>query len=137
MSDIEGIIRVVESFFRVGTTKDLSRLKGIQLEGSEYSSFSDVPPYGLKDFATSIALQELRFVSISDYEYEIRSPKISVFGDTAVVAFELQQRGMLVDNKAFTGEHIVIDGRATFVLVRRPDWRIAHMHLSSVPGRRS
>ena len=35
------------------------------------------------------------------------------------------QKGMLVDNKAFTGEHIVINGRATFVLVKKPTWKIA------------
>jgi hypothetical protein len=91
-----------------------------------------VPPYDLKDYATTLALEELRFVSISDYEYEIKSPKISIFGDTAVVAFELMQKGMVVDNKAFTGEHIIIKGRATFVLVKKPTWKIAHIHLSKI-----
>ena len=37
---------------------------------------------------------------------------------------------MLVDNKAFTGEHITIPGRATFVLIKKPTWKIVHMHLS-------
>ena len=132
MSDTEQIIKVVESFFEVGKTKDLSPLKDIQFNDSSFSSFSDVPPYDLKDFATSIALEELRFVSISDYQYEIKNPKISIFGDTAVVAFELMQKGMLVDNKAFTGEHIMIEGRATFVLVKKPTWKIVHIHLSKI-----
>lgn len=91
-----------------------------------------MPPYDLKDFKTTVALEELRFVSISDYSYQIRNPKISIFGDCAVVAFELNQKGMLVDNKAFTGEHISIDGRATFVLVKKPEWKIAHLHLSKI-----
>ena len=95
-----------------------------------FSSFSDLPPYDLKDFATTIALEELRFVSISDYDYKINNLKISIFGETAVVALELIQKGMLVDNKAFTGEHITIEGRATFVLIKKPTWKIVHIHLS-------
>lgn len=98
----------------------------------KFSSFSDVPPYDLKDYNTTIALEELRFVSISDYNYEIKNPKISIFGNTAVVAFELLQKGMVVDNKAFTGEHITINDRATFVLVKEPTWKIVHIHLSKM-----
>ena len=81
MSDREDIIKVVETFFETGKTKNLGVLKNIQLDSDDFSSFSDVPPFDLKDFATSIVLEELRFVSISDYEYEIIKPKISIFGN--------------------------------------------------------
>ncbi len=132
MSDNEEIIKIIETFFEIGKSKNLSPLREIQLNDPSFSSFSDVPPYDLKDYATTLALEELRFVSISDYDYQIKSPKISIFGDTAVVAFELMQKGMVVDNKAFTGEHIIIKGRATFVLVKKPTWKIAHIHLSKI-----
>ena len=132
LSENEPIIKVIETFFETGRTKNLAPLREIQLNESGFSSFSDVPPYDLKDYATTITLEELRFVSISDYEYEITNPKISIFGETAIVAFELMQKGMLVDNKTFTGEHIVINGRATFVLVKKPTWKIVHIHLSKI-----
>ena len=132
MSDREEIIKTVEIFFETGKTKNLGVLKEIQLDSPDFSSFSDVPPFDLKDFATSIALEELRFVSISDYDYEIIKPKISIFDNSAVVAFELLQKGMLVDNKAFTGEHISIKGRGTFVLIKKDDWKIVHIHLSKM-----
>ena len=132
LTDREEIIKIVEAFFETGKTKDLSVLKDIQSNSTEFSSFSDVPPFDLKDFATSIALEELRFVSISDYEYEIIKPKISIFDNSAVVAFELIQKGMLVDNKAFTGEHISINGRGTFVLIKNDTWKIIHIHLSKI-----
>ncbi|MDX1596971.1 MAG: nuclear transport factor 2 family protein [Nitrosopumilaceae archaeon] len=132
MSENQEIIEVIEKFFDSGKTKNLAPLQEIQLNDSRFSSFSDVPPYDLKDYQTSMALEELRFVSISDYDYAIKNPKISVFGNTAVVAFELNQKGMLVDNKNYTGEHISIDGRATFVLVKQPTWKIAHIHLSKI-----
>ena len=131
MSERSEIITVVESFFRSGITKDLARMRDTQLDDPRFSSFSDVPPYDLKDFDTTIMLEELRFAGISDYSYEITDPKISTFGDASVAAFSLMQKGMLVDNKAFTGEHIEIRGRATFVLVRSGGgWKIVHIHLS-------
>ena len=130
MSEQEEIIKIIETFFEIGKSKKLEILKDIQINDSTFSSFSDVPPYDLKDYSTTIALEELRFVSISDYDYKINNVKISVFGETAVVALELIQKGMLVDNKAFTGEHITIGGRATFVLIKKPTWKIIHIHLS-------
>ena len=132
LSDREEIINTVEKFFETGKSKKLETLKQIQLDTSDFSSFSVLLPYDLKDFKTTIALEELRFVSISDYNYEIKNPKISIFNDTAIVAFELVQKGMLVDNKAFTGEHIQINGRGTFILWKKPTWKIIHIHLSKI-----
>ena len=130
MSEQEEVIKIIETFFEIGKSKKLEILKDIQVNDSAFSSFSDVPPYDLKDYATTIALEELRFVSISDYDYKINNVKVNIFGETAVVALELIQKGMLVDNKAFTGEHITIGGRATFVLIKNPTWKIIHIHLS-------
>lgn len=134
LTDNEEIIRIIESLFEAGVTKDLEILKDIHLNDPRFSSFSDLPPYDLKDYQNTIELEELRFVSISDYSYEIKNPKISMFGDAAVVAFELIQKGMLVDTKAYTGEHMIVNGRATFVLVKQPTWKIAHIHLSKING---
>lgn len=132
MSENEQIIKVIEKFFEAGKTKDLSVLRDIQIDDTRFSSFSDVPPHDLKDFTTTIALEELRFVSISDYDYQIKKPKISIYDDTAIVAFELLQSGIAVDNKSFSGESITIEGRATFVLIKNPTWKIAHIHLSKI-----
>jgi len=132
LSGKEQIINTIEKFFEAGKSKNFAILREIQLDDSRFSSFSDVPPYDLKDFATTIVLEELRFVNISDYDYQIKNPKISVFDDTAIVAFELLQKGMLVDNKAFTGEIITFDERATFVLIKKPTWKIVHIHLSKI-----
>ena len=132
MSENEEIIRIIEALFESGKTKDFSSLRDIHLNDSRFSSFSDLPPYDLKDFQTTVELEELKFISISDYDYQIKNPKISVFGNAAVVALELNQKGMLVDTKAYTGEHISIEGRATFVLVKQPTWKIVHIHLSKI-----
>ena len=132
MSDKEEILKVIQTFFEVGKTKNFSALRDIQVDSEEFSSLSDVPPYGLKNYPESIALEELRFSSISDYSYEIKNEKISIFGTTGIATFELNQKGMLVDNKAFTGQHITINGRATFVLIKEDRWKIIHFHLDKI-----
>ena len=132
LADQEQIVNVIQTFFETGKTKDFSVLRNIQINSPEFSSFSDVPPYSLKGYAESIALEELRFSSISDYDYEIKNAKISIFGSTGIVTFVLNQKGMLVDNKAFTGQHITINGRATFVLIKEDTWKIIHYHLDKI-----
>ena len=133
MSQAAEILSVVESFYEVGRTKDTAVLQQIQLNDPRFTSFSDVPPYDLKDYETTLTLETLRFVSLSDYSYEISRPRVSVFGEAAVVAVEVNQKGMLVDNKNYTGEHVSIDGRATFVLNRLDgDWKIVHIHMSRI-----
>lgn len=145
MGESARIIGVIEDLFKAGVTKDMSRLREIQLDDQRFSSFSDLPPYDLKGYKETIELEELRFVSISDYSYEIKHPKISIYDKVAIVAAELAQAGMLVNNKAFTGEHMSITGRATFVLIKDGDgdtleygddkpWKIVHMHLSRTDG---
>ena len=132
LADQAEIVKVIQTFFEIGKTKDFSMLGNIQVDSPEFSSFSDVPPYSLKGYAESIALEELRFSSISDYDYEIKNAKISIFGSTGVVTFVLNQKGLLVDNKAFTGQHIAINGRATFVLIKEDAWKIIHYHLDKI-----
>ena len=134
MSDKEEIFKVIQTFFEIGRTKNFSVLRDIQLDSPEFSSFSDVPPYGLKSYSDSIVLEELKFASISDYDYEMKNVKIGIFESTGVVTFVLNQKGMLVDNKAFTGQHITINGRATFVVIKEGTWKIIHYHLDKIPG---
>jgi hypothetical protein len=126
------VIKVIESFFDVGKTKNFSLLQDIQLNDSIFSSFSDVPPYDLKDYSTTIALEELRFANISDYDYEIKNTKVTILENTAILTCKLMQKGILIDNQTFTGEHIIIHGRATFVLLKRKNWKIMHYHLSKI-----
>ena len=132
MSDTSEILEIIGHFFEVGKTKNLAPLRAIQLSDTRFSSYSDVPPLDLKDYATTIALQELRFVSVSDYNYEIKNPRVDVFGDSAVVTFQIKQTGVLVDNYSFRGQHISMESRGTFVLVKSPKWKIVHIHLTKI-----
>ena len=134
MPDKDEVLKVIQTFFETGKTKNFSVLSNIQLNSPEFSSFSDVPPYSLKGYSESIALEELKFASISDYDYEIKNDKISIFGSVGVATFVLNQKGMLVDSQTYTGQHITINGRATFVLIKDDTWKIIHYHLDKISG---
>ena len=132
LSDKEEILELIQMFFEAGKTKDFSILGKIQIDSPEFSSFSDIPPYGLKGYSESIALEELRFSSITDYNYEIKNDKTRIFGNIGITTFTLNQKGMLVDSQTYTGQHITINGRATFVLVKEDTWKIMHYHLDKI-----
>ena len=132
LSDREEILEIIKIFFDTGKTKNLAPLAAIQLDDTRFSSYSDIPPFDLKDYATTVALQELRFVSISDYEYKIINPKIDLFENNAVVTFQLKQTGMIVDNYSFRGQHLSMLSRATFVMIKSTKWKIVHVHLSKI-----
>lgn len=130
MGDKDEIAEIINIFFTAGKTKNLAPLSAIQLDDAKFSSYSDVPPLDLKDFATTFALQQLRFVSISDYEYELKNLRIDLFDNFAITTFLVKQTGMIVDNYSFRGEHLSMTSRASFVLVKTAKWKIVHLHLS-------
>ncbi len=132
MGDKDEIVDIVITFFEAGKTKNLAPLGVIQLDDSKFSSYSDVPPLDLKDYATTIALQQLRFVSISDYAYEIKNVRVDVFDNCAVATFTVKQTGMVVDNYSFRGQHLSMETRGTFVLVKNKKWKIMHIHMSKI-----
>jgi hypothetical protein len=132
LSDEQEILAVIRTFFEAGRTKDFSILSKIQLNSQKFSSFSDIPPYGLKDYSESIALEELRFSSITDYNYEIKNEKTNIFDSVGISTFTLEQKGMLVDSQTYTGQYMTINGRATFVLIKKPTWKIVHYHLDKI-----
>ena len=132
MSEKQKILETIQTFFDAGKTKNFAVLGDIQINSEEFSSFSDIPPYGMKGYSESIALEELRFSSISDYDYKMENDKISIFGDVGIATFMLTQKGMLVDSQTYTGKHMEINGRATFVLIKKPTWKIIHYHLDKI-----
>ncbi|HJU13995.1 MAG TPA: nuclear transport factor 2 family protein [Candidatus Nitrosotalea sp.] len=132
MGDRDDILEIISVFFNAGKTKNLAPLGAIQLDDPRFSSYSDVPPFDLKDYATTMALQQLRFVSISDYEFEIKNPRVDLFDNCAVATFTVLQTGMIVDNYSFRGQHMSMESRGTFVLVKFQKWKIVHLHLSTL-----
>jgi hypothetical protein len=132
LSDKEEILEIIMTFFNAGKTKNVAPLSVIQLDDPRFSAYSDVPPFDLKDFATTTALEQLRFVSISDYDFELKNTRVDLFETSAVATFTVRQSGMVVDNYSFRGQHFTMDSRATFVLIKYKKWKIVHLHLTKI-----
>ena len=132
MSDKDEILDVIMTFFTAGRTKNVAPLSVIQLDDPRFSSYGDVPPFDLKDFATTTALEQLRFVSISDYDFELKNTRIDLFETFAVATFTVKQSGMIVDNYSFRGQHLAMESRATFVLIKNLKWKIVHIHMTKI-----
>ena len=132
MSDKEEILDVIMTFFTAGKTKNVAPLSVIQLDDPRFSSYGDVPPFDLKDFATTTALEQLRFVSISDYDFELKNMRVDLFETFAVATFTVRQSGMIVDNYSFRGQHSTMESRATFVLIKNLKWKIIHIHMTKI-----
>ena len=132
MSDTSDILDIITTFFNAGKTKNVAPLGVIQLDDPRFSAYSDVPPFDLKDFSTTSALEQLRFVSISDYDFELKNTRIDMFDTFAVVTFIVKQSGMVVDNYSFRGQHFTMESRATFVLIKYQKWKIVHIHLTKI-----
>lgn len=132
LSDKEEIHDIIVTFFTAGKTKNVAPLSVIQLDDPRFSAYSDVPPFDLKDFSTTSALEQLRFVSISDYDFDLQNLRIDSFENFSVVTFTVKQSGMIVDNYSFRGQHFTMDSRATFVLAKYQKWKIVHIHLTKI-----
>lgn len=132
MNDQKEIVDIITTFFNAGKTKNVAPLSVIQLDDPRFSAYSDVPPFDLKDFATTTALEQLRFVSISDYDFELKNMRVDLFENFAVVTFTVRQSGMVVDNYSFRGQHFTMDSRATFVMIKYTRWKIVHLHLTKI-----
>lgn len=124
------IMAVVSTFFESGKRRDFVTMKGVLADGPDFTCFGDTPPFGMHDAQTTVILEEMRLAAISDYDYDIQDERILVAGDAAVATFGLHQKGMLVDNKTFSGKIMSAQSRATFVLVKKGEWKIAHIHIS-------
>lgn len=128
----DGVMQSVTSFFESGKNGNFVTMKDTLVDSPEFSCFGDIPPYGMHDAQTTVILEEMRLAAIADYDYAISDERVFIVGDSAIAAFKLRQKGMLVDNKTFSGKIINTESRATFVLVWQNPWKIVHMHISRV-----
>ena len=62
----------------------------------------------------------------------MKNTRVDLFDNFAVATFMVKQTGMIVDSYSFRGQHMSMESRGTFVLVKSPKWKITHIHLSKI-----
>lgn len=124
------ILEFINGYFELGKTKELEKLN--QFLTPEFNKFGDSAPFERRDAERALMLEQIYFVSISDFEYTITDLKVELTGDVAIAAFILQISGIVVDDYSFRGATINNRSRVTAVLRReKPSgWRMLHQHVS-------
>ena len=129
-NDEQEIQEFINGYFELGKTKELEKLN--QFLAPEFNKFGDSPPFERRDAERALMLEQIYFVSISDFEYSVTDLKVELTGDVAVAAFILQISGIVVDDYSFRGATINNRSRVTAVLRREKasGWRMVHQHVS-------
>jgi len=93
----------------------------------KYTKFDDWPPFNLQD-SEALRNEAAALKVLKEYEYEARSWRIEVFGNSAIAMFLIKYRGKIRDLD------FNIRSRITAFLVKLgEDWKIVHEHWSRFP----
>ena len=134
-SEGDVIKRAVYKSFEIGKSKDIMAVREQYYKDKRFSRFGDVPPYKRLDYDEACMFKELFFASVSDYDFNITDLEIDFFDSVAIATFDVEQKGMLVDNYSFTGTTMNIKSRGTMVFLKKDSWLIIHEHFSSIPSK--
>ena len=94
----------------------------------KYSKFDDWPPFDLQG-QESLKSEADALKVLKDYDYETRTWRITIFGDSAIAAFIIRYHGQMRD-LAFN-----VQSRVTVFLTKQDgEWRIVHEHWSRFPA---
>jgi hypothetical protein len=106
--------------------RDADAIAGTVLK-EKYSKFDDWPPYELQE-SEALASEAKALKVLKEYEYETRSWKTTIFGDTALVTFIIRYRGKMRDLDFY------VQSRVTAFLTKvNGEWKLIHEHWSRIP----
>ncbi|GBC71027.1 hypothetical protein HRbin02_00804 [Candidatus Calditenuaceae archaeon HR02] len=131
MSPIENeAVQTLIAVFEAVKNKDHAKL--LDLHSSRgYTLFNDAPPYQLLEGEMGVRLKLSLMNQVQDISYKIRDLHLSVYGDVAYAAYELEMSGILVYQYRFEGQRWIRKARCTTVMVREDgSWKIVHEHFS-------
>ncbi|MEM0481297.1 MAG: nuclear transport factor 2 family protein [Nitrososphaerota archaeon] len=133
MSPIEDeAIQTLTSVFDAIKNKDHAKLLDLH-STKRYTLFNDAPPYQLLEDEMGLRLKLSLLNQVQDVSYQIRDLHLSVYGDVACAAYELEMSGILVYQYRFEGQRWVRRARCTTVMVREEgSWKIVHEHFSPI-----
>ncbi|MEM2111683.1 MAG: nuclear transport factor 2 family protein [Candidatus Bathyarchaeia archaeon] len=98
------------------------------IDKERYTKFDDWPPFSLQG-SEALENEARAFKVLKEYNYETKSWKIDIYGDSAIATFIIKYRGKIRDL------NFNIRSRVTVFLVRHEEkWKIVHEHWSRFPS---
>ncbi|MEM2914483.1 MAG: nuclear transport factor 2 family protein [Candidatus Bathyarchaeia archaeon] len=98
------------------------------IDKERYTKFDDWPPFSLQG-SEALENEARAFKVLKEYNYETKSWKIDICGDSAIATFIIKYRGKIRDL------NFNIRSRVTVFLARHEEkWKIVHEHWSRFPS---
>jgi DNA-directed RNA polymerase subunit RPC12/RpoP len=98
------------------------------VDQANYTKFDDWPPFYLQE-SEALKNEAKALKVLKEYDYEIRSWKIQIFGDSAIATFIIRYRGLIRDLKFDIESRVSV-----FLLKTDGEWKILHEHWSRIPS---
>ena len=129
------IAALVESYFEIGKSKDLTSLSRFFGPSRDFSKFDESPPYTRQSAEDAFVYEQAKFANISDYQFTIEELRVDALGNIAIATFYLTFKGVFVNDYAFEGSTVGGRSRVTMVFGRYgKEWRLVHEHASRFPS---
>ena len=106
--------------------RDADAISGIVYK-EKYTKFDDWPPFDLQE-SEALANEAKALKALKEYEYETRSWKTTVFGDSAAATFIIKYRGKIRDLDFYIQSRV-----SAFLTKINGEWKLVHEHWSRFP----
>ena len=107
--------------------RDADAISGIVYK-EKYTKFDDWPPFDLQE-SEALANEAKALKVLKEYEYETRSWKTTVFGDSAAATFIIKYRGKMRDLDFGVQSRV-----SAFLTKINGEWKLVHEHWSRFPS---
>jgi ketosteroid isomerase-like protein len=106
--------------------RDADAIDGVVYR-EKYTKFDDWPPYELQE-SEALASEAKALKVLKEYEYETRSWKTTMFGDSATATFIIKYRGKMRDLDFYVQSRV-----SAFLTKINGEWKLVHEHWSRFP----
>jgi len=103
--------------------RDANAIAGVVFK-EKYTKFDDWPPFELQE-SEALANEAKALKALKEYEYETRSWKTTVLGDSAVTTFIIRYRGKMRDLDFGVQSRV-----SAFLTKINGEWKLVHEHWS-------
>ncbi|MHA2315397.1 MAG: nuclear transport factor 2 family protein [Candidatus Hermodarchaeia archaeon] len=114
---------ILKEIYETAQAQDLDQLSSYHLYGPKFTEFKSGKPRA--DAERNKQSEREFFTRISDFDYDLRDLKVSVFGNVAIATFHGYFQVTMGE------EHLSSQLQSTLVFVKTDDsWKIVHEHFS-------
>jgi len=117
------ITKTLDDIYKSAQNKEFDLLRSFHLYGPKFTEFKNGEPRANSE--QNKRSEEELFTSLSDFEYDLRDLKVSVYGDVAIATFHGHFEANMGE------QHLSFQLQSTLAFVKTENsWKIVHEHFS-------